>query len=54
MDFAPKYLKAMFQGVMGFDQVDILRAEGTATLSEEAIMTKAQQQLTERFEAFYR
>lgn len=54
LDFALKYLKAMFQGVMGFDQVDILRAEGTATLPEEAIMTKAQQQLTERFETFYR
>ena len=54
LDFAPKYLKAMFQGVMGFDQVAIVRAEGTATLPEEAIMTKATQQLAERFEAFYR
>ena len=39
---------------MGFDQVAIVRAEGTATLPEEAIMTKANQQLAERFEAFYR
>lgn len=54
LDFAPKYLKTMFQGVMGFDQVAIVRAEGTATLPEEAIMTKANQQLAERFEAFYR
>lgn len=53
MDFAPKYLKAMFQDVMGFDQFDIVRAEGTATLKPAEIMAIVETALAQAFDKFY-
>lgn len=54
LDFAPNYLKSMFQEIMGFDQVAIVRAEGTAVLPEETILSKASLELTNAFQSFYR
>lgn len=53
MDFAPKYLTAMFQEVMGFSDVEVLRAEGTAFLSEKEIMAPVKKQFNEIFQTFY-
>lgn len=53
LDFAPAYLKAMFQEVMGFSQVQLVRAEGTAYLEEAAILSRADAQLQEALTAFY-
>ncbi len=53
LDFAPRYLQSMFQEVMGFEHFDIVRAEGTAVLSEEEILAKAAAELEDEFEQFY-
>lgn len=53
LDFAPKYLHAMFMDVMGFDQFELVRAEGTATESDPVIMNQAFSQLKKSFDEFY-
>ncbi|MCI1983907.1 MAG: NAD(P)H-dependent oxidoreductase [Bifidobacteriaceae bacterium] len=54
MDFAPRYLKAMFADVMGFSDVGLVRAEGTATLESSEILASAESQLGKAFERLYR
>lgn len=53
LDFAPQYLKAMFKEMIVFDDYYIVRAQGTAKLSKEAVLQQAQHDLEEVFEAFY-
>ncbi|MEJ7542282.1 FMN-dependent NADH-azoreductase [Staphylococcus intermedius] len=53
LDFAPRYLKAMFKEMMAFDEFYTVRAQGTARLSKEAVLEHAQQDLNEVFKAFY-
>lgn len=53
LDFAPQYLKAMFKEMIAFDDYYIVRAQGTAKLSKEAVLQQAQHDLEEVFEASY-
>lgn len=55
LDFAPRYLKAIFVDVMGFDSFDVVRAEGTSVIpvDEAAILSAADRQLTDAFASFY-
>lgn len=53
VDFAPQYLKMMFAEMMGYDSFDIVRAEGTAVLSADAIISKATADLEQKFDHFY-
>ncbi len=43
----------MFKEMMAFDDFYIVRAQGTAKLSKEAVLQQAQHDLEEVFEAFY-
>lgn len=54
LDFAPRYLQAMFQDVMGFSQFDLVRAEGTATLAPETVLNHALDHFQGAFTHFYR
>ena len=54
IDFAPQYLQTIFQEIMGFDQFGTVRAEGTATLSENTVLAKADGDLKVAFDKLYR
>ena len=54
LDFSYRYLKEMFENIMGFDKFYVVRAEGTAILPEEEVMQKASQNLDIAFEEFYK
>lgn len=53
LDFAPQYLKAMFKEMMAFDDFYIVRTQGTAKLSKEAVLQQSQHDLEGVFQAFY-
>lgn len=53
LEFSYYYLKKIFQELMGFSQFDIVRAQGTAYLEPEIIMTAASEQMTEILQEFY-
>ncbi|MCG7338358.1 NAD(P)H-dependent oxidoreductase [Staphylococcus sp. ACRSN] len=53
LEFSYSYLKAMFEEIMAFNHFDIVRAEGTAILSEETIMNNATIDLNNKLELFY-
>lgn len=40
MDFAKQYLETMFKNIMGFDEFNIIRAEGTDFLERSVILEK--------------
>ncbi|MCY7539854.1 NAD(P)H-dependent oxidoreductase [Bacillus pumilus] len=50
---AHHYLKEIFQNLMGFHQFHIVRAQGTAILEEETILTSAADDLSKAFDEFY-
>lgn len=52
MDFSYNYLKQMFEEIMGFSRLGIVRAQGTALLPEQEIMTKANQMLNYEWDLF--
>lgn len=54
LDFSYRYLKEMFENIMGFDKFYVVRAEETAILPEEEVMQKASQNLDIAFEEFYK
>lgn len=53
LEFSHYYLKEIFQNLMGFQQFHIVRAQGTAILEEETILTSAADDLSKAFDAFY-
>lgn len=53
LEFSYYYLKEIFQNLMGFQQFHIVRAQGTAILEEETILTSAADDLSKAFDAFY-
>ncbi|SPR92363.1 FMN-dependent NADH-azoreductase [Bacillus altitudinis] len=53
LEFSHHYLKEIFQNLMGFQQFHIVRAQGTAILEEETILTSAADDLSKAFDAFY-
>jgi FMN-dependent NADH-azoreductase len=52
MDFSYNYLKQMFEEIMGFSRLGIVRAQGTALLSESEIMMEAKQMLNYEWDLF--
>ncbi|MCL2598289.1 MAG: NAD(P)H-dependent oxidoreductase [Firmicutes bacterium] len=55
LDFAPKYLRTMLVEMMGFDNMDIVRVEGTSRsgADKEAMLAKAMEALSTAFEKMY-
>ncbi|WP_282060337.1 FMN-dependent NADH-azoreductase [Bacillus pumilus] len=53
LEFSHDYLKEIFHNLMGFQQFHIVRAQGTAILEEETILTSATDDLSKAFDAFY-
>lgn len=53
LEFPHYYLKATFEEIMGFDKFYIVRAQGTALLSEEEILKSAKEELDIVFDEFY-
>ncbi|AMM98639.1 FMN-dependent NADH-azoreductase [Bacillus pumilus] len=53
LEYSHYYLKEIFQNLMGFQQFHIVRAQGTAILEEETILTAAADDLSKAFDAFY-
>ncbi|WP_339206028.1 NAD(P)H-dependent oxidoreductase [Bacillus sp. FSL W8-1143] len=53
LEFSHDYLKEIFQNLMGFQQFHIVRAQGTAILEEETILSSAADDLSKGFDAFY-
>lgn len=53
LEFSHFYLKEIFQNLMGFQQFHIVRAQGTAILEEETILTAAADDLSNAFDAFF-
>ncbi|AVI42276.1 FMN-dependent NADH-azoreductase [Bacillus pumilus] len=53
LEFSHYYLKEIFQNLMGFQQFHIVRAQGTAILEEETILTTAADDLSKAFDEFY-
>ncbi|MBQ4816404.1 NAD(P)H-dependent oxidoreductase [Bacillus pumilus] len=53
LEFSHYYLKEIFQNLMGFQQFHIVRAQGTAILEEETILTSAADDLSKAFDEFY-
>jgi len=53
LDFSYSYLRAMFEDIMAFDAFYIARAQGTAILTEEAVLQNAENDLDQAFNAFY-
>lgn len=54
MDFAPRYLRGIFQEIMGFNAFHLVRAQGTSVRSKEEVMSEASADLTTAFSEFYR
>lgn len=53
LDFSYKYLKEVFEEIMGFSRVGIVRAQGTnLLLKEEEIMKEAEQILNDEWDLF--
>lgn len=53
LEFSHYYLKAMFQEIMGFNQFDIIRAQGTALLDSDTILKTAASDIKNLFNDFY-
>ncbi|MEH7073797.1 FMN-dependent NADH-azoreductase [Neobacillus drentensis] len=53
LDFAPNYLKEVFTNIMGFNQFDLVRAQGTNVLSADEVWETADLSLEEGFRHFY-
>lgn len=54
LDFAPSYLRGMFQEIMGFDDFQLVRAQGTNILPEKEVMEQAVLDLETIFDDFYK
>ena len=54
MDFAAPYLQALLGGFLGFDSVDVMRAEGTQapTVGMQAALNKAFAELSAKLPSF--
>ena len=53
LDFSHLYLKGMFEEIMGFDSLEIVRAQGTALLTEEEIWHETSKHFDKAFDGFY-
>ncbi|MCD8905305.1 NAD(P)H-dependent oxidoreductase [Staphylococcus chromogenes] len=53
LEFSYQYLKGMFEEIMGFDNLYIVRAQGTAILNEKEVLKDAEQELSRNFAKFY-
>lgn len=53
LEFSYHYLKGMFEDIMGFDNLYVVRAQGTAILNEEEIIKGAEDELSKFFTKFY-
>lgn len=53
LDFAPNYIRGIFQEIMGFDAFHLVRAQGTAVRSKEEILAETDAILNKAFSEFY-
>ncbi|MEY8435426.1 NAD(P)H-dependent oxidoreductase [Streptococcus hyointestinalis] len=53
LDFAPNYIRGIFQEIMGFDAFHLVRAQGTSVRSREEVLAEADADLEKAFPAFY-
>lgn len=53
LEFSYYYLKGMFEEIMGFDALHIVRAQGNATTDETTVMQQAADELTTTLPAMY-
>lgn len=53
LEFSHFYLKEMFVEMMGFNDFHIVRAQGTALLPEEEVMTTAERDIQSAIQNFY-
>ena len=53
LDFAPNYIRGIFQESMGFDAFHLVRAQGTSVRSREEVLSEANADLEKTFPAFY-
>lgn len=53
IDFSHQYLKTVFKRIMGFDEFNIIRAEGTDFLDKEKILEKSNKEVREYIHLFY-
>lgn len=53
LEFSYHYLKGMFEEIMGFDALHIVRAQGTATTDEATVMQQAANDLTTPLSTMY-
>ena len=53
LEFSYHYLKGMFEEIMGFDALHIVRAQGTATTDETTVMQQAADDLTTSLSIMY-
>lgn len=53
LDFAPNYIRGIFQEIMGFDAFHLVRAQGTAVRSKEEILAETDATLNKAFSEFY-
>lgn len=53
LEFSYQYLKGMFEEIMGFDNLYIVRAQGTAILNEKEVLKYAEHELSRNFAKFY-
>lgn len=52
LDFAPNYIRGIFQEIMGFDAFYLIRAQGTAVRSKEEILAETDTTLNKAFLGF--
>ena len=52
-DFAPTYIKEMFTNIMGFDQFDLVRAQGTSVIPAADVWAETNTALKNGFKHFY-
>ncbi|MFK4948228.1 FMN-dependent NADH-azoreductase [Lactococcus garvieae] len=53
VDIAPHYMQTIFQEMMGFDDFQLVRAEGTATQDKDRILNTAFTDIEQKFSSFY-
>ncbi|MCF1633405.1 NAD(P)H-dependent oxidoreductase [Streptococcus gallolyticus] len=53
LDFAPNYIRGIFQEIMGFDAFHLVIAQGTAVRSKEEVLAEADTALNKAFSEFY-
>lgn len=53
LDISSLYIKGIFEEIMGFSNVEMLRIEGTALLSKELIVKNGEKELDRLMDSLY-